>query len=141
MRTPDYVGIALLYMVAITRKGQPAPTNWDQLADAGKVAVPDPKVAASALGALAYFGTDFYADLQVQGRGPGEYARRCDHRCRPGSLRRWDDHRQFGVRRGQERLAGDRVLAEAGCNSDLRAGRGVQDHRKSPTGTGLRRAT
>jgi iron(III) transport system substrate-binding protein len=67
MRTPDYVGIALLYMVAITRKGQPAPANWQQLADAGKVAVPDPKVAASALGALAYFGTDFYADLKSKG--------------------------------------------------------------------------
>ena len=67
MRTPDYVGIALLYMVAITRKGQPAPTNWHQLADAGKVAVPDPKVAASALGALAYFGTDFYANLKSKG--------------------------------------------------------------------------
>jgi iron(III) transport system substrate-binding protein len=67
MRTPDYVGIALLYMVAITRKGQPAPANWQQLANAGKVAVPDPKVAASALGALAYFGTDFYADLKSKG--------------------------------------------------------------------------
>jgi iron(III) transport system substrate-binding protein len=67
MRTPDYVGIALLYMVAITRKGQPAPAKWDQLADAGKVAVPDPKVAASALGALAYFGTDFYAKLKSKG--------------------------------------------------------------------------
>ena len=67
MRTPDYVGIALLYMIAITRKGKQPPTNWDQLGDAGKVAVPDPKVAASALGALAYFGTDFYADLQSKG--------------------------------------------------------------------------
>jgi iron(III) transport system substrate-binding protein len=67
MRTPDYVGIALLYMVAITRKGQPALTKWPQLADAGKVAVPDPKVAASALGALAYFGTDFYANLKSKG--------------------------------------------------------------------------
>jgi iron(III) transport system substrate-binding protein len=67
MRTPDYVGIALLYMVAITRKGQPALAKWPQLADAGKVAVPDPKVAASALGALAYFGTDFYANLRSKG--------------------------------------------------------------------------
>jgi len=67
MRTPDYVGVALLYMVAITRKGQPAPAKWQNLADAGKVAVPDPKVAASALGALAYFGTDFYANLKSKG--------------------------------------------------------------------------
>ena len=67
MRTPDYVGIALLYMVAITRKGQPAPAKWDQLAGVGKVAVPDPKVAASALGALAYFGTDFYTNLKAKG--------------------------------------------------------------------------
>jgi iron(III) transport system substrate-binding protein len=67
MRTPDYVGIALLYMIAITRKGKPAPENWKDLADAGKVAVPDPNVAASALGALAYFGTDFYANLKSKG--------------------------------------------------------------------------
>ena len=67
MRTPDYVGVALLYMVAITRKGQPAPAKWQDLGDAGKVAVPDPKVAASALGALAYFGTDFYANLKSKG--------------------------------------------------------------------------
>jgi iron(III) transport system substrate-binding protein len=67
VRTPDYIGIAMLYMVAITRKGKPAPANWKDLADTGKVAVPDPKVAASALGALAYFGTDFYADLKSKG--------------------------------------------------------------------------
>jgi iron(III) transport system substrate-binding protein len=67
MRTPDYVGVALLYMVAITRKGEPAPEKWQNLGDAGKVAVPDPKVAASALGALAYFGTDFYANLKSKG--------------------------------------------------------------------------
>jgi iron(III) transport system substrate-binding protein len=57
----------MLYMVAITRKGKPAPANWKDLADTGKVAVPDPKVAASALGALAYFGTDFYAHLKSKG--------------------------------------------------------------------------
>ncbi len=67
MRTPDYVGSAMLYMVAITRKGKPAPANWKDLADTGKVAVPDPTVAASALGALAYFGTDFYAHLRSKG--------------------------------------------------------------------------
>ena len=67
MRTPDYVGIALLYMVAITRKGQPAPAKWQDLADVGKVAVPDPNVGGSALGALAYFGTDFYSNLKAKG--------------------------------------------------------------------------
>ena len=67
VRTEDYVGVALLYMVAVTRKEAKAPTAWPELASAGKVAVPDPKVAASALGALAYFGTDFYADLKDKG--------------------------------------------------------------------------
>ena len=74
---------------------------------------------------------------QIKRRGPGEYTGRRDHRCRPGSLRRWNDDRQFGVRRSKERLAGGRVLAEAGRGSDLRAGRGIQDHRESPTGPGL----
>ena len=49
------------------QEGPASPGELARLADAGKVAVPDPKVAASALGALAYFGTDFYADLKAKG--------------------------------------------------------------------------
>lgn len=67
MRTPDYVGVSVLYLVAITRTGRPALTAWKQLPGAGRVAVPDPRVAASALGALAYFGTDFYRSLEERG--------------------------------------------------------------------------
>jgi iron(III) transport system substrate-binding protein len=67
VHTPDSVGVALLYMVAITRKGVSSPAAWSKLADSGKVAIPDPKVAASALGALGYFGTDFYAGLKAKG--------------------------------------------------------------------------
>src|SRR6187200_3184582 len=39
MRTPDYVGIAMLYLVAITHEGVKAPASWSDLASAGKVAV------------------------------------------------------------------------------------------------------
>jgi iron(III) transport system substrate-binding protein len=67
VRTSDYVGVAVLYMVAVSRKGATLPTSWGQLAKAGTVAVPDPKVAASALGALGYFGPDFYARLKRSG--------------------------------------------------------------------------
>jgi iron(III) transport system substrate-binding protein len=67
VRTPDYVGIAMLYLVAITRKGVKAPASWPDLASAGKVAVPDPNLAASALGALGFFGTKFYANLKDHG--------------------------------------------------------------------------
>jgi iron(III) transport system substrate-binding protein len=67
VRTPDYVGIAMLYLVAITRKGVKAPASWPDLASAGKVAVPDPNLAASALGALGFFGTKFYANLKDYG--------------------------------------------------------------------------
>lgn len=67
VRTPDYVGVAVLYMVAITRDEVKPPASWPDLAHAGKVAVPDPKVAASALGALGHFGTKFYADLKEHG--------------------------------------------------------------------------
>lgn len=75
-RTRDYVGVALLYMVAVTHRGVPLPATWSDLTDpayAGKVAVPDPAVAASALGALGYFadapdyGIDFYAALKKRG--------------------------------------------------------------------------
>jgi iron(III) transport system substrate-binding protein len=67
VRTPDYVGVAVLYMVAVTRTGHQAPAAWTDLSRAGKVAVPDPNVAASALGALGYFGPDFYANLKAKG--------------------------------------------------------------------------
>lgn len=76
-RTNDYVGVGVLYMVAVTHRGSaPPPKSWSDLtgpAYAGKVALPDPAVAASALGTLGYFaqnpdyGVDFYATLKRQG--------------------------------------------------------------------------
>jgi iron(III) transport system substrate-binding protein len=75
-RTPDYVGVAVLYMVAVTRTGVPAPASWSDLtgpAYPGGVAVPDPALAASALGALGWFaadrryGLDFYRRLKGGG--------------------------------------------------------------------------
>lgn len=76
VRTADYVGVAMLYMVVVHAKGTPAPKAWSDLAGpeyTGALAVPDPRTAASALGALGYFagdpkyGTDFYADLKKNG--------------------------------------------------------------------------
>ncbi|MDP9443861.1 MAG: extracellular solute-binding protein [Actinomycetota bacterium] len=75
-RTDDYVGAAILYLVAIHHADVPAPAAWSDLTDpvyAGGVAVPDPGFAASALGAVGYFaqadgyGLDFYADLEASG--------------------------------------------------------------------------
>ena len=75
-RTSDYVGVALLYMVAVSRAGVAPPSSWSDLTGpeyAGGAALPDPAVAASALGALGYFarasgyGVDFYAQLRKQG--------------------------------------------------------------------------
>lgn len=75
-RTSDYVGAALLYMVAVTGKGVPAPSSWSDLTGSAYrkgVAVPDPAVAASALGTLGYFsaakgyGVGFYARLKANG--------------------------------------------------------------------------
>jgi iron(III) transport system substrate-binding protein len=73
-RTANSVGAAVLYLVAVHAKGV-APTAWSDLTDAAyaPVAVPDPGVAASALGALGYFsqaegyGLDFYRKLRQQG--------------------------------------------------------------------------
>lgn len=67
MRTSDSVGVAVLYVVAVAHQGTTPSASWKRLADIGTVAVPDPKVAASALGALGYFGTDFYAGLKRSG--------------------------------------------------------------------------
>ena len=75
-RTDDYVGAHLLYLVAVHRTDVPAPEAWSDLAGpdyTGAVAVPNPSIAASALGALGYFaedpdyGVDFYRDLQANG--------------------------------------------------------------------------
>jgi iron(III) transport system substrate-binding protein len=75
-RTADYVGAAVLYMVAVHRTDVPAPRAWSDLAGpayTGAVAVPDPSVAASALGALGWFAADpdhglnFYRDLKANG--------------------------------------------------------------------------
>ncbi|MCW2534542.1 MAG: transporter substrate-binding protein [Modestobacter sp.] len=75
-RTDDYVGAAVLYMVAVHRTDVPAPRTWSDLTGPGytdAVAVPDPSVAASALGALGWFAEDpdygvrFYADLRSNG--------------------------------------------------------------------------
>lgn len=67
VRTSDYVGVAELYMVAIAHHGTPAPATWQDLARAGKVAVPNPKVAASALGALGYLGVNYFSALKAKG--------------------------------------------------------------------------
>ena len=74
-RTGDDVGVAVLYMVAIHAEGTAAPKTWSDLTKPAyaPVAVPDPGVAASALGALGYFsqadgyGLNFYRQLEQQG--------------------------------------------------------------------------
>jgi iron(III) transport system substrate-binding protein len=75
LRTDDYVGAHVLYMLAVTREGVEPPRSWSDLAGGryGAVAVPDPSFAASALGTLGYFadqpdyGIGFYADLEQNG--------------------------------------------------------------------------
>jgi iron(III) transport system substrate-binding protein len=74
-RTDSYVGAHLLYLVAVHRTDVPAPSTWADLAGPAydAVAVPDPSVAASALGALGWFagqpgyGVDFYRRLHDSG--------------------------------------------------------------------------
>src|SRR3954447_26798320 len=74
-RTPDYAGAHVLYLVAVHRTDVPAPSAWSDLAGPAysAVAMPDPSVAASALGALGWFaaqpgyGVDFYRRLREGG--------------------------------------------------------------------------
>jgi iron(III) transport system substrate-binding protein len=74
-RTDDYVGAHVLYLVAVHRTDVPAPSTWSDLAGPSysAVAMPDPTVAASALGALGWFaaqpdyGVDFYRRLREGG--------------------------------------------------------------------------
>jgi iron(III) transport system substrate-binding protein len=67
----------LLYVVIVAHKGfSPLPTTWRDLTNPayrGKVAIPDPAAAGSALAALGYFagtpgyGMDFYRTLKANG--------------------------------------------------------------------------
>jgi len=75
-RTDDYVGVALLYMVAVHHDDVSPPQEWSDLTGPeyeNALAVPDPNFAASALGALGYFahaegyGLDFYTELRENG--------------------------------------------------------------------------
>lgn len=75
-RTADFVGVDLLYLVAVVRNGTPVPKTWRDLAGPAykdAVALPDPGFAASALGMLGYFssadgyGLDFYRALRANG--------------------------------------------------------------------------
>jgi iron(III) transport system substrate-binding protein len=75
-RTAHFTGIDLLYMVVVVHKGTPLPASWADLTKPeyrGKVAVPSPTFAASALGMLGYFasaetyGTKYYQRLKSNG--------------------------------------------------------------------------
>jgi iron(III) transport system substrate-binding protein len=59
-QTSHFTGVDLLYMVAVTHKGVPAPQTWSDLstpAYKNGLALPSPTFAASALGMLGYFAT------------------------------------------------------------------------------------
>ncbi len=75
-RTAQFTGVDLLYMVVVAHKGTPLPATWSDLTTSryrGRVAVPSPTFAASALGMLGYFasaetyGTGFYQRLKRNG--------------------------------------------------------------------------
>ncbi len=75
-RTDRFVGVDLLYLVAVVHKGASPPAAWADLAKPvyrKAVALPSPTFAASALGMLGYFasapgyGTDYYARLKSNG--------------------------------------------------------------------------
>lgn len=75
-RTTHFAGIDMLYMALVVHKGVPAPTSWVDLTKPeyrGKVALPSPSFAASALGMLGYFaaapgyGIGYYRHLKSNG--------------------------------------------------------------------------
>ncbi len=75
-RADHFVGVDLLYLVAVVHKGNPAPASWADLAGPqyrGGVALPSPSFAASALGMLGYFasapgyGMAYYEKLKANG--------------------------------------------------------------------------
>lgn len=78
LRTDDYVGVAVLYVVAVVQEGVPAPENWSDLTGddySAGVAVPDAGFSATGIGTLGYFaqnpdfGIEYYEDLRANGAG------------------------------------------------------------------------
>ena len=142
-RTEDYVGVALLYMVAVTGKGVPPATAWADLtkpAYDGKVALPDPAVAASALGALGYFSTDpsfgidFYKDLKHNGATQVSTPDEVVTGVAEGTYSRGHHDGQLGVRRQVERFTHPGDLAFPGSHRDLWSGGARREDR--PRGAG-----
>jgi iron(III) transport system substrate-binding protein len=75
-RTQHFVGVDLLYLVAVVHKGVTRPASWADLTKPeyrGGVALPSPSFAASALGMLGYFasapgyGMAYYEKLKSNG--------------------------------------------------------------------------
>lgn len=73
-RTAHFTGIDLLNMAVVVHKGAPVPATWADLTAStytGKVALPNPSFAASALGMLGYFssasgyGIGYYQKLKA----------------------------------------------------------------------------
>lgn len=81
-RTDTFVGTRLLNVVIVQQPGSGVEDWRDLLSVGGAVAVPDPRFAGSAFGALGYFaqaegyGMDFYRDLATNGgvqvQAPGD---------------------------------------------------------------------
>lgn len=75
-RTAHFTGVDVKYMVAVVHRGVPVPASWADLTSPtyrGRVALPSPSFAASALGTLGYFasapgyGLRYYRQLKVNG--------------------------------------------------------------------------
>jgi iron(III) transport system substrate-binding protein len=75
-RTANYTGVDLLYVALAVHKGVPAPAAWSDLTSPSlrnAVALPNPSIAASALGALGYlsslqgYGMNYYRALHANG--------------------------------------------------------------------------
>jgi len=76
LRTEDYVGVALLYVVAVAQENVAAPENWADLTGdeyGGAIALPDAGFSATGIGTLGYFaqnpdfGIEYYEDLKANG--------------------------------------------------------------------------
>ena len=147
-RTDDYVGVDLLYVVAVVHEGVAAPSSWADLAGpdyTGRVAIPDPGFAASALGLLGYldaapdYGTGLLPAARRQRRRRAGQPDRRAHRRRAGHVRRRHRARQCGVRGAGRRFADRGGVAGAWRGRDLRADSADHPVRSRTAGRGVRR--
>ena len=143
VRTSDYVGVAVLYLVGVTHRGVAAPHSWSDLARpelcrCGSCA--QPRLCRLSPGRARLLHSEFglwprlLRQAEEERGRPSELPRRRHERRCPRHLQGRDDDCQFGLRRAEEWLPDHDRLAEARSDTRSMARSGWLPTRPGPNG-------